>query len=205
MSKLVCAFVLVACFMSKNMAIATSSNKNEADKAFCTNQGGQVKWYAMWNGNAPGTIPVGIKISKSMEVCSIPREDGANVYLVALDTLTSVQPTLAVLAFQSRTKPNKSNGTSNPSTSYCNQLGGTCAGTIDAQLHAPYSQGCTLTYLLTYLLTYRGYAVIVSPHHDSERWLVDPHKRQLVWRQRFLHLCRRQCDGHMDTGVPCRA
>ena len=47
-----------------------------------------------------------------------------------LDTLASVQPTLAVLAFQSsRTAIAKSNACSaNPSTLYCNQLGGTAAG-----------------------------------------------------------------------------
>ena len=49
---------------------------------------------------------------------------------MALDTLTSTQPTLAVLAFQSRTPVKPPNGTSpsaNPSTLYCSQLGGTCA------------------------------------------------------------------------------
>ena len=85
MSKLFSAFVLIACFASTHEVVAAaSSNKNEVAKSFCTNQGGTVKWYAMWNGNAPGYNPVGIKVSKSMEVCSIPREQGDNVYLVAL-------------------------------------------------------------------------------------------------------------------------
>lgn len=74
MSSLVRAFVLLLLLVIASAKAATvSKNKHKWNKLFCTSQGGQVKWYALWNGAAPGHPPaVGVKISKSMEVCSIP-------------------------------------------------------------------------------------------------------------------------------------
>ena len=106
-----------------------SSSTEGGKHEFCTSQGGTVKSYTMFNGNAPGYGTAGVQISKSLPVCSFPNEDNTNVYLVALDTLAAKEPTLAVLAFKARVlyspPPNIPN---EPSWLYCSQLGGATAG-----------------------------------------------------------------------------
>ena len=64
-----------------------------------------------------------------MQVCSFPNEEGSNVYLVALDTLASTKPTLAVLAFQALIPYVQPEGKDvQPANEYCSQqLGGTVA------------------------------------------------------------------------------
>ena len=135
MSRTVGSLVLLLAITSfyRATAAAVQSNKEKSDKLFCTGQGGELKEYSMWNGNAPGYKPVGIKIAKPMAVCSFKIEQGTNAYEVTLDTLTSVQPTLAVLAYQSRIKPIQQPTTSSPTSPsacslyylYCSQLVGT--------------------------------------------------------------------------------
>ena len=140
--------LLLVALVLVSLTTASRYTGKEAQR-FCTRQGGTVKEYSMWNGNAPGTGGhVGVKIgSAPLEVCSFPNEQGNNVYLVALDTLVSTTQTLAVLAFHSRITPIdpvKSSATTvateidtqaatsatsvsidNPSSLYCAQLFGT--------------------------------------------------------------------------------
>ena len=135
--------LLVAALALVSLTTASRYTGKDALR-FCTRQGGTVKEYSMWNGNAPGTGGhVGVKIgSTPLVVCSFPNEEKNNVYLVALDTLVSTTPTLAVLAFQSRITPidpvnssahsdrdpsttSTSVTSDNPSSLYCAQLFGT--------------------------------------------------------------------------------
>jgi len=91
---------------------------------FCKSQGGSVWKLSLWNSNLP---PSGVKIGSTVDACSIPNESKSNVYVVPLKTLGSIEPTLAVLAFNSRQKYAPPNGTSpsaNPADIYCRQLGG---------------------------------------------------------------------------------
>ena len=97
----ICKILLAVMIVRSNAMLSTSSPSKE--QHFCTKQGGKVKEYVLWNGNAPGLKPVGIQIASTMKVCSIPNEEGSNAYLVSLETLASTRPTLAVLAFQART------------------------------------------------------------------------------------------------------
>ena len=98
----------------------------------------------MYNGNAPSFQPVGVRISKPMPLCSFPNEDRSNVYLVPLHTLASLEPTLAVLAFQAKVlyvPPPDTSVSSDPASIYCAQLGGaSAADTPSAYLPIPTEQ-----------------------------------------------------------------
>ena len=122
----------VACSGLANAAAGgvTTPSTDKANKRFCTDQGGLIKEYSLWNENAPGYSPPGVQISKPMVVCSFPIQQGRKAYVVALDTLTSVQPTLAVLAYQSRIEPiHPAHSQILFSSLYCGQLGGTYTST----------------------------------------------------------------------------
>ena len=125
------SFIMVLMFVGSKAFIVASSMASTGNKQqqFCTDQGGKVKEFVLWNGNAPGFQPVGVPIASPLKVCSFPNEAGTNVYLVSLVTLTSARPTLAVLAFQARVPylPPKNAGSKNPASVYCIQLGGTAA------------------------------------------------------------------------------
>ena len=117
--------IMALMLVGSNASSASPSKQHQ----FCTDQGGKVEDYVLWNGNAPGFQPVGTSIGSPLKVCSFPNEERTNVYLVSLETLSSTKPTLAVLAFQARVPylPPPDAGTNNPSSFYCNQLGGTVA------------------------------------------------------------------------------
>ena len=117
--------------------------KPSGDKEFCTIQGGTVADYVLYNGNPPDFQPVGVQISKAMPTCSFPNEEGSNVYAVPLHTLVSVEPTLAVLAFQARVlyAPLDASASANPASTYCTQLGGAgAADTPSSYLPIPTAQ-----------------------------------------------------------------
>ena len=134
--------VFFALTTTAHAAAAVSSASEKARKRLCTRQGGVVEEYSIWNGYAPaGTdSTVGIQIGKPLEVCSFPNADGTCIDVVALDTLASTQPTLAVLAFRSRITPNDpaadntpdSSANVDPASLYCAQLFGTSAGIANA-------------------------------------------------------------------------
>ncbi len=68
----------------------SSITSSEEDRDICTKQNGTIVHYDLWNGNPPGIIPSnGQEISNGMAVCSIPNEEGSNVYLVQLSTMTN--------------------------------------------------------------------------------------------------------------------
>ena len=122
MNRIVSAsLVLLVTFVISQVTAATSNATTPI--AFCTNQGGRVQMYRLYSGT-PGSNA--LAIGYPMQVCSIPNESGSNSYKLALDTLVSPYPTLAVLAFNSRTPytPPNSTFSINPSGLYCTQLGG---------------------------------------------------------------------------------
>eukprot|EP01123_Difflugia_compressa_P006120 TRINITY_DN18274_c0_g1_i1.p1 TRINITY_DN18274_c0_g1~~TRINITY_DN18274_c0_g1_i1.p1 ORF type:complete len:173 (-),score=24.13 TRINITY_DN18274_c0_g1_i1:54-572(-) len=92
------------------------------DSEFCTNQGGTVYEMAVWNL----AVNTGTKINTDVPVCFVPNEFGSNNYTLPLQTLANTEPTLAVLAFKSRTPPESNKG--NIAHSYCIQLHGTTVG-----------------------------------------------------------------------------
>jgi putative hemolysin len=97
---------------------------------FCRKQNGTVWKLSLWNSVQP---PSGVRINSVVDVCSIPNELNTNVYIVPLTTLFSNEPTLAVLAFNSRQKYAPPKGTSpsaNPAAIYCSQLGGITSSSL---------------------------------------------------------------------------
>jgi putative hemolysin len=118
-------FVLIAA-IALNAADAASLSPS----AFCTRQGGSVQMYRLYSGS-PGN---GQAIGYPMQVCSIPRDpDSPSSYKIAIDTLVSPYPTLAVLAFQSMSPYVPPSGTicGNPSACYCTQLNGEFSASLN--------------------------------------------------------------------------
>lgn len=118
------SFLLIA-------ALALGAHATTSPTAFCTNQGGTPQMYRLYSGT-PGQGGQGI--GYPLQVCSIPRDkQETNYYKIAIDTLVSPYPTLAVLAFKSRTKYVPPNGTfcDNPSVCYCTQLSGEVSSSLN--------------------------------------------------------------------------
>ncbi len=102
-------------------AAATVSPDANAGADYCTKNEGQVEtrfpFYGTNNSNP-------LQLSGSMQVCTFTSKSDKSQIVVALDTLFTDQPTLAAIAYQSKTPLTPSKGGSNPSSLYCTQLGG---------------------------------------------------------------------------------
>lgn len=102
-------------------ATSASTKANILSQAYCRSQGGTVEFRQPFYGTN-GTTP--LKLAGSHGFCRwTKKSDGSSIY-VFLDTLVTKQPTLAVLAYLGKVKPN--NGCQgSPGSCYCTQLGGT--------------------------------------------------------------------------------
>jgi len=97
--------------------------QDAAAAEYCTQKGGAVETrYPFYAPNDPKPL----QLSGSMQVCVFTSPADHTRIMIALDTLYTDQPTLAALAYRSKTALNQgqSNG-ANPSSLYCTQLGGT--------------------------------------------------------------------------------
>lgn len=92
--------------------------------AYCTEKGGAVRTrYPTYNTN--GDPHTWVRMHGSLEVCEFIAQDGSQIS-IALSTLYSQEPTLAVLAYLEKPEVQApAHPGVNPSTVYCAQLGGT--------------------------------------------------------------------------------
>jgi len=110
---------------------ATSNQDNSAADEYCTKNEGTVETrYPFYGTNNPKPL----QLANSMQVCAFTSKTDRSRIFVALDTLFTDQPTLAALAYGSKTALTPAKNGSNPSSLYCTQLGGTDAfgGASDA-------------------------------------------------------------------------
>jgi len=62
--KLLFSAAVAMAMLAMSSGALVASNKEK----FCTDQGGNVTNYQLWNGNAPGNKPVGVPIAGLMKV-----------------------------------------------------------------------------------------------------------------------------------------
>jgi putative hemolysin len=97
------------------------STTNQLWQKYCTDHGGVVdERYPAYGTNDPNPL----QLSGVWKFCMFTsKKDGSRIYAF-LDTLFSVKPTLATLAYYSQT-PYQGGGGGSPASYYCSQLGGT--------------------------------------------------------------------------------
>ena len=111
---------LVGC--SPGNVATTETQNGSAAAEYCTQKGGVVETRFPFYGTN-NTNP--LRLAGSMQVCSFTSKTDKSQIMVALDTLYTDQPTLAAIAYQSKTPLAPAKNGSNPSSTYCSQLGGT--------------------------------------------------------------------------------
>jgi putative hemolysin len=129
------AGVLVGCTTGGGTANPAADGQAEGEAPtgaaadYCAENGGVVETrYPFYGTNADDPL----QLSGALEVCTFTADDDSRI-TIALDTLYSEQPTLAVLAYRAQTPLEPGQPSVNPSSLYCTQLGGTDAfGGADA-------------------------------------------------------------------------
>ena len=111
-------FVIVGCSPANTDTVGVQ----DAAAEYCTEKGGVVEIrYPYYGTNDPDPL----QLAGSMQVCVFTSEADGSQILIALDTLYTDQPTLAVLAYLAQTPLDAGSPSANPSSIYCTQLGGT--------------------------------------------------------------------------------
>ena len=103
---------------------AASGEAGSPAATYCVEKGGTVKTrYPTYNTNGDPTT--WLRMGGERQFCEFTAQDSSHI-AIAVDTLYSEQPTLAVLAYLEK-PPLEGEGTpsANPSSLYCSQLGGT--------------------------------------------------------------------------------
>ena len=190
-SALLATLLVASCLVSCHQAAAARSKmlhsglSTSAAALFCTNQGGTVANYTLFNGDQPTG---GVQLSAPMAVCSFPNEAKTNVYLVSLDTLASTVPTLAVLAFKARVPyrpPVNTSASTDPSTVYCIQnLGGAAAA------------GMTSRYLPIPTAPVGWWTIQAGAWYGSNDFCVFPDGSSMDTWTLFYH-CKKKSDASM--------
>lgn len=115
--------LLTSCNLSgsRPMEGAAASGANAAAE-YCAQNGGVVEVrypYYGTNGEQP------LQLAGLMQVCAFTDQaDGSKIHISA-ETLYAEKPTLAALAYLAKTPMGSGDPSSNPSSRYCTQLGGT--------------------------------------------------------------------------------
>lgn len=110
---------------SSSAVTSTSGGGTDATgAAYCESKGGQVQTRdATFGTNQSPTA--WLPLAGTTQVCRFQADDEARSRIyVDFATLTSTRPTLAGLAYLSRTPMPSSTGGANPATGYCSKLGG---------------------------------------------------------------------------------
>ena len=90
---------------------------------YCVQSGGQaVKRLPFFNTNGPESE--WLQLMGNEIFCQFTAEDGSRIH-ITLETLYSAKPSLAALAYYNKPAPETHEGSGNPSSFYCSQLGGT--------------------------------------------------------------------------------
>jgi putative hemolysin len=102
-------------------SIASQAGPQAGAAEYCTTNGGVVETrYPFYGTNSDNSI----RLAGSMRVCTFTAGDTTRIF-VAIDTLYADQPTLAAAAYTAQVPVVEGSPSSNPSSLYCSQLGGT--------------------------------------------------------------------------------
>jgi len=115
------AMTLVVVLLASCINGTVSRIVADGNAAYCTHSGGTVESRSPYYGTN-GSDP--LRLAGSHQFCRFTAADHSKL-LVSLDTLYAEQPTLAALAYQSATPLKEGQPSTNPSSLYCSQLGGT--------------------------------------------------------------------------------
>lgn len=112
-----------AWLLAASIAGAQSSSAPDPAAAYCTQNGGVVQTrYPAFGTNNPNPM----RLAGSAQFCQFTSASDGSRILIRLETLYSQQPSLAALAYLFRPPyDGGSHGGANPSSIYCQQIGGT--------------------------------------------------------------------------------
>lgn len=124
----ICAGLLVAGCTASGAAPSGAQSQTAAPSgaqsaaAYCTQSGGAVETrYPFYDTSASSPL----QLAGSMQICVFTSRQDQTRILVAVDTLYTEQPTLAASAYLAKQPLKSGPPSSNPSSIYCSQLGGT--------------------------------------------------------------------------------